>query len=246
MHPPPRASPCKTLNLSTPRTKSNTHVTLTAKRSKTPRSGRRPRQGHAVAVASNPRLIAFPHERDLRVEAARTRPSRHQGRRPGHRQDGRNPPPGLPEEQPPRPRSDHRYRPASATAPSPSPPSSASPSPPITSPPPPGPTSSCSASNPSRSPPSSPRSSPASPPTSSSSPSPPPSPSAPSRQAAGCELAVMRAMPNTPAMIGAGVTALCSGRFCSPDQIALGAKDLRHRRPHRRRRRKTHGRRHRT
>lgn len=43
-------------------------------------------------------------------------------------------------------------------------------------------------------------------------------------QAAGCELAVVRAMPNTPAMIGAGVTALCSGGFCSPEQLAVAQR----------------------
>ena len=41
---------------------------------------------------------------------------------------------------------------------------------------------------------------------------------------AGCELAVVRAMPNTPAMIGAGVTALCAGRFCSTAQMAVAQK----------------------
>ncbi len=42
--------------------------------------------------------------------------------------------------------------------------------------------------------------------------------------AAGCDLAVVRAMPNTPAMIGAGVTALCAGRFCSPAQMAIAQR----------------------
>jgi pyrroline-5-carboxylate reductase len=42
--------------------------------------------------------------------------------------------------------------------------------------------------------------------------------------AAGCELAVVRAMPNTPAMISAGVTALCAGRFCSADQMAVAQR----------------------
>jgi len=42
--------------------------------------------------------------------------------------------------------------------------------------------------------------------------------------AAGCDLAVIRAMPNTPAMIAAGVTALCSGRFVSELQMALAQK----------------------
>lgn len=39
--------------------------------------------------------------------------------------------------------------------------------------------------------------------------------------AAGCELAVVRAMPNTPAMLAAGVTALCGGRFVSQEQMAV-------------------------
>jgi pyrroline-5-carboxylate reductase len=43
-------------------------------------------------------------------------------------------------------------------------------------------------------------------------------------QAAGCELAVVRAMPNTPAMIGAGVTAVCAGRFCTPDKLAIAQR----------------------
>ena len=42
--------------------------------------------------------------------------------------------------------------------------------------------------------------------------------------AAGCDLAVVRAMPNTPAMISAGVTALCAGRFCSAEQMAVAQK----------------------
>ena len=43
-------------------------------------------------------------------------------------------------------------------------------------------------------------------------------------QAAGCELAAVRAMPNTPAMIGAGVTALCPGRFCDAAQMAVAQR----------------------
>jgi pyrroline-5-carboxylate reductase len=43
-------------------------------------------------------------------------------------------------------------------------------------------------------------------------------------EAAGCELAVVRAMPNTPAMIGAGVTALCAGRYCSAEQMAMAQR----------------------
>ena len=42
--------------------------------------------------------------------------------------------------------------------------------------------------------------------------------------AAGCELAVVRAMPNTPAMLAAGVTALCAGRFVSAEQMAVAQK----------------------
>jgi pyrroline-5-carboxylate reductase len=42
--------------------------------------------------------------------------------------------------------------------------------------------------------------------------------------AAGCDLAVIRAMPNTPAMIAAGVTALCGGRFASPEQMAVAQR----------------------
>ena len=40
----------------------------------------------------------------------------------------------------------------------------------------------------------------------------------------GLELPVVRAMPNTPAMLAAGVTALCAGRFCSPDQMTLAQR----------------------
>jgi pyrroline-5-carboxylate reductase len=36
--------------------------------------------------------------------------------------------------------------------------------------------------------------------------------------------AVIRAMPNTPAMLGAGITALCSGRFVADDQLALAER----------------------
>jgi pyrroline-5-carboxylate reductase len=38
------------------------------------------------------------------------------------------------------------------------------------------------------------------------------------------ELAVIRAMPNTPAMLAAGVTALCAGRFVSETQMAIAQK----------------------
>ena len=37
-------------------------------------------------------------------------------------------------------------------------------------------------------------------------------------QAAGMELAVVRAMPNTPSALGAGVAALCRGRFVSDER----------------------------
>ena len=41
---------------------------------------------------------------------------------------------------------------------------------------------------------------------------------------AGCELGVIRAMPNTPAMLAAGITALCAGRFVSAEQMAIAQK----------------------
>lgn len=41
---------------------------------------------------------------------------------------------------------------------------------------------------------------------------------------AGCELGVIRAMPNTPAMLAAGVTALCAGRFVAAEQMAVAQK----------------------
>jgi pyrroline-5-carboxylate reductase len=42
--------------------------------------------------------------------------------------------------------------------------------------------------------------------------------------AAGCDLGVIRAMPNTPAMLAAGITALCAGRFVSPEEIAIAQR----------------------
>jgi len=39
--------------------------------------------------------------------------------------------------------------------------------------------------------------------------------------AAGCDLAVIRAMPNTPAMLAAAVTALCPGRFVAAEQMQI-------------------------
>ena len=41
---------------------------------------------------------------------------------------------------------------------------------------------------------------------------------------AGCELGVIRAMPNTPAMLAAGVTALCAGRFVTEEQMAVAQR----------------------
>ena len=41
-------------------------------------------------------------------------------------------------------------------------------------------------------------------------------------EAAFPESRVLRAMPNTPAMVGAGVTVLASGRLATPDDVALG------------------------
>ena len=41
---------------------------------------------------------------------------------------------------------------------------------------------------------------------------------------AGIEVAVVRAMPNTPALLAAGVTALCPGRFTSPEQMTVAQR----------------------
>jgi len=43
-------------------------------------------------------------------------------------------------------------------------------------------------------------------------------------EAVGGSPAVIRAMPNTPAMLGAGITALCRGRFVTDEQLALAQK----------------------
>jgi len=43
-------------------------------------------------------------------------------------------------------------------------------------------------------------------------------------EAAGIDLAVIRAMPNTPSALGAGAAALCKGRFVSPAQIELAER----------------------
>jgi len=41
---------------------------------------------------------------------------------------------------------------------------------------------------------------------------------------AGHDLAVIRAMPNTPATLAAGITALCAGRFVETEQMAVAQK----------------------
>ena len=43
-------------------------------------------------------------------------------------------------------------------------------------------------------------------------------------EASGLDLAVIRAMPNTPAMLAAGITALCAGRFVSEVQMAIAQR----------------------
>jgi pyrroline-5-carboxylate reductase len=43
-------------------------------------------------------------------------------------------------------------------------------------------------------------------------------------QAAGMDIPVIRAMPNTPSMLGAGIAALCRGKFVSEAQIELAAR----------------------
>ena len=40
-------------------------------------------------------------------------------------------------------------------------------------------------------------------------------------EAAGGKVSVIRAMPNTPAMLGAGITAICRGKFVTDEQLAL-------------------------
>ncbi len=42
--------------------------------------------------------------------------------------------------------------------------------------------------------------------------------------ALGRDLAVVRAMPNTPATVGAAMTAICAGRFCTEEQVALAER----------------------
>ncbi len=43
-------------------------------------------------------------------------------------------------------------------------------------------------------------------------------------EAAGMEIAVIRAMPNTPSALGAGAAALCRGRFVSPQQMEMAER----------------------
>jgi pyrroline-5-carboxylate reductase len=43
-------------------------------------------------------------------------------------------------------------------------------------------------------------------------------------EAAGLDMPVVRAMPNTPSMVGAGITALCAGRFATPEHLALAQR----------------------
>lgn len=43
-------------------------------------------------------------------------------------------------------------------------------------------------------------------------------------QAAGMEIPVVRAMPNTPSTLGAGIAALCRGRFVTDDQMAVAER----------------------
>jgi pyrroline-5-carboxylate reductase len=43
-------------------------------------------------------------------------------------------------------------------------------------------------------------------------------------EAAGLDLGVIRAMPNTPAMLAAGITALCPGRFVTEQQMAMAQR----------------------
>ena len=43
-------------------------------------------------------------------------------------------------------------------------------------------------------------------------------------QAAGIDIPVIRAMPNTPSMLGAGIAALCRGKFVSEAQLELAAR----------------------
>ncbi len=42
-------------------------------------------------------------------------------------------------------------------------------------------------------------------------------------EAAEMEISVIRAMPNTPSQVGAGMTALCRGRFATEEQMQMAA-----------------------
>jgi pyrroline-5-carboxylate reductase len=46
-------------------------------------------------------------------------------------------------------------------------------------------------------------------------------------KAAGLDLAVVRAMPNTPALVGCGATALCRGKFVTAEQLDLAERVFR-------------------
>ena len=43
-------------------------------------------------------------------------------------------------------------------------------------------------------------------------------------EAAGLDIAVLRAMPNTPSALGAGAAGLCAGRFVKPEQLELAQR----------------------
>jgi pyrroline-5-carboxylate reductase len=43
-------------------------------------------------------------------------------------------------------------------------------------------------------------------------------------EAAGCEIAVVRAMPNTPSALGAGIAGLCRGRYVTDAQMELASR----------------------
>lgn len=43
-------------------------------------------------------------------------------------------------------------------------------------------------------------------------------------EAAGMEIPVVRAMPNTPSMLGAGISALCRGRYVTPAQLEMATR----------------------
>ena len=43
-------------------------------------------------------------------------------------------------------------------------------------------------------------------------------------QAAGMEISVIRAMPNTPSMLGAGISALCRGKYVTEAQMAIATR----------------------